>query len=546
MNNGINSIQTPTNVNPLIMSNNKGANPIKTNILEKSPANDNFTYTTNQTPPPTFSKPTITKPIDVDIFYIADLHGKMTNMERIGAMAKQFDASKTNSAKLKLASGDILLGSNPMTNKVANHFLNWLGVTANALGNHELDATPEAFATTLKDAKYELLAINTTVDPKSPMFGKIGKSIIEEHNGEKFGIIGTAPPDAFERVGTRESLEDIKIDDIDTTIKKVQEEVNNLRAQGINKIIILSHIGKDLDKRLAQETDGIDIILGAHTHDLYKGVKEDDNLVYSKSGKPVILTQIGKDGEYAGILKAKFDEEGHIIQVQNNVGRTGTFNRTLPFKIAVESIIGKPEVLGSIKSAPPAPKDRLIANNAHGNFIVDAMRNELKTDIAILNAGNLRGYFAAGEVDSRRINDVTPFEDKMMICELTEKQIVDAIKVGGKSFINPGNKPGILLVSGLEYTITDKGELKDLTYIDKNGQKSQIDINNPSTSKTFTVACDDFFAYGGDDYLPVNPNPNYVKAKFDVDKNVYTANYIKSHNEPIEIKQDDRIKIIKS
>lgn len=174
------------------------------------------------------------------------------------------------------------------------------------------------------------------------------------------------------------------------------------------------------------------------------------------------------------------------------------------------------------------------------------MRHELKTDIALLNAGNLRGYFAAGEVDSRRINDVTPFEDKMMICELSERQIVDAIKVGGKSFANPGHKPGILLVSGLEYTITDKGELKEVLFIDKDGNKHKFNIDNPSSTKKFTVACDDFFAYGGDDYLPVNPNPDYVLQKFDVDKNVYTANYIKQQQQPIEIKQDDRIKIIKS
>lgn len=487
-----------------------------------------------------------TKPIDVDIFYIADIHGKMTNMERIGAMSKHFDAQKTNGAKLKLASGDILLGSNSKTNQVASNFLNWVGVTANALGNHELDATPSAFAETIKDAKYQLLAINTEVDPKSPMFGKIKPSIIEEHNGEKFGIIGAAPPDAFKRVGTRESLQDIKIDDFDTTVKKIQQEVNRLSEQGINKIIILSHLGKDLDKRLAKETEGIDIILGGHTHDLYKGVKEKENLVYSKNGNPVILTQIGKDGEFVGMLKASFDESGVLKKIQNNVGRSGLFNRTLEYKTAVESLIGKPEILGTIKAAPPAPKDRLLANNPHGNFIVDAMRHELKTDIALLNAGNLRGYFAAGEVDSRRINDVTPFEDKMMICELSERQIVDAIKVGGKSFANPGHKPGILLVSGLEYTITDKGELKEVLFIDKDGNKHKFNIDNPSSTKKFTVACDDFFAYGGDDYLPVNPNPDYVLQKFDVDKNVYTANYIKQQQQPIEIKQDDRIKIIKS
>lgn len=503
---------------------------------------DTFTKT-NSTQPPVYSQPTETT---ASIFYIADLHGKMTNMERICEMARLFDANSTATAKLKLSSGDILLGSNPMTNKVASHFMNWIGVTNNGLGNHELDAKPKEFAETLKDAKYNILAANVTVNPNSPMAGKIKKSVIEEYNGKKIGIIGAAPSDALERVGTRESLDDIKIDDLDTTIKKVQEEVNNLKAQKINIIIITSHLGKDADKRLAQETDGIDIILGAHTHDLYKGVKEGENLLYSKSGEPVVLTQIGRDGEYAGVLNAVFNKDGILTKVQNNVMRTGSFTRKLPFKTAVEAIIGKPEVIGTIKSAPPPPKDRLIANNPHGNLIVDAMRNELDTDIAILNAGNPRGYFAVGEIDSRRINDVTPFEDKMMICELSEKQIVDAIKVGGKSFINPGNKPGILLVSGLEYTLTDKGELLDLTYIDKNGNKSKIDINNPSETRKFSVACDDFFASGGDEYLPVNPKPDYIVKIFDVDKNVYTANYIRNHKGPIEIKEDDRIKIVKS
>ena len=46
--------------------------------------------------------------------------------------------------------------------------------------------------------------------------------------------------------------------------------------------------------------------------------------------------------------------------------------------------------------------------------------------------------------------------------------------------------------------------------------------------------------------FPVNQKPDYVVKKFDVDKYVYTAKYIKNHNGPIEIKEDDRIKIVKS
>ena len=98
----------------------------------------------------------------------------------------------------------------------------------------------------------------------------------------------------------------------------------------------------------------------------------------------------------------------------------------------------------------------------------------------------------------------------------------------------------------LNYTMDDKGKLLNLTYIDKAGVRHSIDVDNPRTDKKYTVGCDDFFAYGGDDYLPVNPNPDYVLKKFDVDKNVYTAKYIKELNTPIEIKDDGRIKIVKA
>lgn len=77
-----------------------------------------YSYPQN-TSTPQYSKPDRTT---TSIFYISDLHGKMTNMERICEMARLFDANSTSSTKLKLASGDILLGSNPMTNKVAMSF----------------------------------------------------------------------------------------------------------------------------------------------------------------------------------------------------------------------------------------------------------------------------------------------------------------------------------------------------------------------------------------------------------------------------------------
>ena len=487
-------------------------------------------------------------PAKTSIFYLNDIHGKMTNMERIKTVSDVFDKSPKdeNTARLKLASGDIILGANFISNMVASKFLNWIGVSANALGNHELDVVPSRLAELLKNANFKLLAINASVAPTSPMTGKIQKSTIEERDGQKFGIIGVAPSDMAERVKLNDSMKDIKIDDFDTTIRKVQEEVNNLRSKGINKIILLSHSGLKQDKKIAQETEGIDIIIGGHSHEMIKDIKQGENLFYSKSGEPVVITQAGKDGENVGVLNVEWTDDGVLSKVQNNVINTRKFNRTLPSRTAVEEIIGKPEILGTVAYADPEPKNRLIANNPHGNLIADAMRQELGTEIAILNAGNIRGHFDVGKVDSRLINDITPFEDKMLVGSLSEKDIVDALKVGGKSLVSHNSKPGILLVSGMKYTLNDKGELLDLSYQDKDGNEHKIDVNNPDPNHKLTCAMDDFFATGGDNYLPSNENPDFIIKKYDVDKNKLACDYIRKMKQPLEIRDDRRVNIVQA
>ena len=208
----------------------------------------------------------------------------------------------------------------------------------------------------LSNTNTKILAANINVKDSSPLKGRFLPSTVIEKNGEKYGLIGISPSDMFDRVKMNDSVADIKVQDVNTTIQTVQNEVNKLKAQGINKIILLSHSGLSNDKRIAQETDGIDIIFSAHTHDLLKGVKEDNNLLYSKSGEPVVITQAGKNGDYIGILNADFDKNGVIKKVQNNIISTDDYIRPLYVKDSVEKIIGKPEVVGTVNEAVPIPK----------------------------------------------------------------------------------------------------------------------------------------------------------------------------------------------
>lgn len=481
------------------------------------------------------------------IFYVNDFHGKAQNMERAITASNAFDkyTPSTGVDKLKLSSGDIMLGEDIGINTVAKTFLSIIGVTASAVGNHECDMKSNDFKTLMADVKYNLLACNLKSKTKNPLTEKVKSSIVEEHNGNKYGIIGTMPSDLLSRLKYGKVLQDLSIEpvNIQETIENIQKETDKLKAQGINKIILLSHSGYGYDRKIAQETDGVDVILGGHSHNLVEDVKEGENLLYSKSGEPVVITQAGRDGKNFGVLNLEFDKNGIIKKVQNNVESTRGFCRNAPAKHIFEQILGKPEVVGVINTAPPPLKNDLIDVSPLANFALDAIKEKTGADIAMVVAANIRGYLEKGKVDTVSISELSPFKNKLMTIYYTEKEIVDALKFTAKSLNSRNNKPGIMHVSGLKYVISKDGHIYNLRFINKEGKEEPIDINNPSTERKYLVAINDFYASGNDDLTMLNKMSEAVE-KFDYDLNYCVENYIRNHNEPIDIVDDGRLKII--
>lgn len=498
----------------------------------------------------TFEKnksPQKTNQSTTNIFYVNDIHGRIGNMARIYSAKELFDNNNkdTQSDKLVLSAGDISAGSDPKIVKASNTYMNALGIDATADGNHEYDANPDEIAVAKKDAKFKSLGMNLEIPKGNPLDGVIQKSFVLEKNGHKYAIIGLAPPDLHERIRDNESRKQIGVDDFSKTLKDIQNIVDDYKKQGINKVILLSHCGLTKDQQIAKETSGIDVIVGGHTHDLLKGVEDGKNLLYSKANEPVIITQAGKDGEYFGDLKITWDDDkGTIVKVQNNVTPSNSFKRNRVMKGVFDHILGKPEHLGEIKTAFGPTKERLIDPNPNAYLIMDAVRSEFGTDLALINAGNIRGFFEAGPLDSRQVFEVVPLKNNMVTLKLTEKEIVDALKVGAKSYTDPGHKPGIIMPSGLKYTVSRTGELKSATFLDKSGKEIPIDVNNPSTTKTYTVATDDFFASGGDKLISNKIEKDEIDEKFNFDKDKSTCDYIKKLNAPIELKDDGRITIV--
>ncbi|MBQ3819745.1 hypothetical protein II810_04785, partial [bacterium] len=80
------------------------------------------------------------KTVDADIFYINDIHGRIGNMARIYTAKQMYDASNQkndNVDKFVLSAGDISAGADLNIVKVANTYMNGMGVEATSDGNHE-------------------------------------------------------------------------------------------------------------------------------------------------------------------------------------------------------------------------------------------------------------------------------------------------------------------------------------------------------------------------------------------------------------------------
>ena len=482
------------------------------------------------------------------IFYINDVHGQNIRMERLLTAVQQFDSFTPSGQvdKMKFASGDIMLGEDIKHLMVGNKFLNLGGFMANVLGNHECDEPTPEFVNIIKDKTYRLLGLNLNPNKDNPLHGIIEKSYIQEVNGNKYGIIGLVPPDLADHVKIQDHLPALNIEtDFNKAIPELQKEVDKLQAQGINKIILLSHSGYRHDVQIAKSVNGIDIILGAHTHNLLNGIEKDVNLFTSKTGEPIIITQAGRDGKNFGILNVEFDKDGVITKAQNNIGNTDAYSRNLVARNIFEKILGKPERVGFIKSVEKYPQDAYGSENAHCDFIVDALRKELGTDIAVMNSGNIRGQFEQGGIDTRDLAIISPFANKVAVVEASEAEIVNAIKNRVKaSMSSKSHRPGIVQVSGLKYTFTKSGELLSMTFVDKDGKETPIDINNPRTDKMYTVASDDYCINSPEMGLGLPHRYEKAIQKFDHDKDIVVGNYIKHENKPMEVKADGRIQVI--
>lgn len=457
----------------------------------------------------------LNKETELGIFYTNDSHGDIYRLGKFKTAHDEFKLANKNIANMTLSGGDSIFSSDSKLSKLLVKVFNAIHLDALALGNHEFSAGSKTLNETLKDADFKAVSSNLNITENNPLQEsiknkKLVKSAVFMKNGHKFAVIGASPIDSY--IGKAEKS--IKPMDMDKTIKAINTEAKKLEEQGINKIILCSHLGygEKGDLEVARKTEGIDIIVGGHTHTLIDGVntKTTDkthrlNLLSSKRNEPVIITQAGGLNEHAGYLNVVFDEKGVINteKIQNKVVKLDDFNNSSYVSKLMNNILGKKEVLAKVKN-PYNPKnsyEERYLENPIANYFADAIidyadKSGKKADVSLFQAAGIRGG-AGSEITNYDIKyRMLPFNNEIKIIDMTEKDFVNVVNNMTGSLLKSRKDPQVLRCSGMNYSIHNDVEFaksgKENALINMQIGNRNIDVENPDENKTIRVAVNSY------------------------------------------------------
>jgi 5'-nucleotidase len=204
---------------------------------------------------------------------------------------------------LLLDAGDVFQGTpyfNFFGGELEYKLMSSMGYDATTMGNHDFDLGLEGFLKQQPHAKFQVLVAN--YDFSKTILKDITKPYTIFQKGLfKVGVFGIGI-ELNGLVPKKLAGDTIYKSPIDTAKEMVQE----LKAKKCNLIICLSHLGYQYedpniisDHALAQQVNGIDLIIGGHTHTLL----EQANTLKSPDGSPVLVNQVG----WAGLCLGRID-----------------------------------------------------------------------------------------------------------------------------------------------------------------------------------------------------------------------------------------------
>ncbi|NVK30923.1 MAG: 5'-nucleotidase C-terminal domain-containing protein [Gammaproteobacteria bacterium] len=347
------------------------------------------------------------------------------------------DARARNANTLLVDGGDQFQGTLFYTyykGKLAAEMMNAMGYDGMTVGNHEFDDGPEVLRGFMDAVNFPVVMSNADVSNEPLLAGKLMRSAVVEKNGERIGLIGLTPEDTDELASPGDNVS------FSDPIAAVQGEVDKLQAEGINKIVVLSHSGYGVDLEVAKNTTGVDVIVGGHSNTLLSNTNEDAAGPYPTMVNNTAVVSAYAYGKYLGELQVTFDDQGNLTRatgeplildgavVEHESTKARIAEAAQPLEIIRNKVVAK--------TAAPVDGSRDNCRTQEcemGNLVADAMLARVKdqgVSIAIQNGGGLRASIDAGEVTMGEVLTVLPFQNTLATFTATGADIIAALENG--------------------------------------------------------------------------------------------------------------------
>ncbi len=415
------------------------------------------------------------------IIYNNDTHEHWDDFSRsiTGFQALSNLAQASGSDVLRLNGGDNSTSIEPQEWELSIRLMNRLGLHGTTLGNHECYLPSETlFAKLYQWAQFPVLVSNIVLKRLSswaPILtrGKINTNaqVIRTPQGH-YGLLGvTSTRKAKDKYNTR----DFSILDFSETCQKLQNEVTHLKHMGINRVILVSHLGYAWDRKLAQSVSGIDVIVGGDSHDAIEGIVPGQNLLSSPSGEPVLIVQSGANCQFVGAVDLLFDSAGRIRPLQNHLMPSRLF---LPDPIAnslIQQYIPPARRLGLVSA--PMSKSQLT------RWLCETLRVKSNTDIALIRPHEIRKPLSPGVLTDWDVKTMMPYPDPMVCLTLRGNELL-LLAQRMSRYAQKNNNKRLFYSSGLAiYTNSITGIGTSRVFNSKSQQWERIDPN-----KTYRIA----------------------------------------------------------
>ncbi len=318
--------------------------------------------------------------------------------------------------------------------RVAAEMMNKLGYDAMTVGNHEFDDGPEVLRGFMDAVDFPVLMSNADVSAEEHLAGVLHKSTVIERAGERLGLIGLTPEDTGDLAAPGPNIT------FSDPVAAVQAEVDRLTAEGIDKIIVLSHSGFAVDQRVAAQTTGVDVIVGGHSNTLLSNTDDGAAGPYPTMVGDTAIVQAYAYGKFLGELNVTFDDAGKLIQA---VGEPVIMDGAVAQDEATVARIAElarplEEIRNRVVAEAAAPingeRDTCRVQECEmGNLVADAMLARVAdqgVQIAIANSGGLRASIDVGEVTMGEVLTVLPFQNTLSTFEISGQVVIDALENG--------------------------------------------------------------------------------------------------------------------